>query len=207
LAYPYPAKWIFSDWKLSQIALKHERQKLEGEELLSKEDAQKLREHMREQVTKYKEEIDERDTEIRDKDKQISDQKTDIGDLRADIALRSVTPPTEQELKDWLTKHNWVLVFEPKKGTSLTSLTNNSHHYPPAENTKGITFLPTGDIGNGKNKHENQWRITGGKLEIIDENGKVFSTFYPMLNYKIFVDETNVTGSYGRCLVQGLIKP
>lgn len=203
LIYPYPAKWIFSYWKSRQIALKYERQKLEGEELLSREDAQKLRAYMREQAAKYKAENAEKDTEIADRDKQISEQKKEISDLIANSALQSVNPPTEKELKEWIIKHNWVLVFMPKKKTPSTAQTSSSHHHPPAENTKRITFLPSGEIGDGKNNHESQWRVTEGKLEIINDKGDVFSRFYPILNDKIFVDEANADSSYGRCLVQG----
>lgn len=192
--YPYPAKKVFSYWKSCQIDLKHERQKLENEELLSKEDAHKLRTSMREQATTHRTEISEKDKEISDKDKQISDQKTELTNLKEKAEARAASLPTDQELKKWLTQNNFVLVFQPRKGSADAT---------GSANTKDITFLKDGEVGKGKNQHENKWRVTEGKLEIINDKGAVFSTFTPMLNEKLLIDEANTTKSFGRCLVQG----
>lgn len=50
--------------------------------------------------------------------------------------------------------------------------------YCPLKNqSKIITFLVNGEIGEGKNDNENSWRVRGGSLEIFGIDGKFYSSF------------------------------
>lgn len=40
-----------------------------------------------------------------------------------------------------------------------------------------MTFLPNGEVGEGKNSNEYTWRIRRGKLELLAFDGKVYSRF------------------------------
>ncbi|MGA2324421.1 MAG: hypothetical protein ABSG22_11300 [Sedimentisphaerales bacterium] len=48
---------------------------------------------------------------------------------------------------------------------------------PEAQKSKPVTFLPNGQIGEGRNSNEHTWRIRLGKLEIIAFDSKVYSRF------------------------------
>ena len=48
---------------------------------------------------------------------------------------------------------------------------------PTNNQTKVVTFLPNGDIGEGRNSNEHSWRIRRGKLEILAFDGKLYSRF------------------------------
>jgi hypothetical protein len=68
---------------------------------------------------------------------------------------------TEQNIIDVLVGSRWSLVFNPN---------------PPGRR-KEITFLENGKIGEGNNHNEDSWRVRSGFLEILNEQGKVFSRF------------------------------
>jgi hypothetical protein len=48
---------------------------------------------------------------------------------------------------------------------------------PINNQAKFITFLPNGEIGEGKNSNEHSWRIRHGALEILAFDGLVYSRF------------------------------
>ncbi|MEK7324795.1 MAG: hypothetical protein AAB217_06010, partial [Chloroflexota bacterium] len=63
---------------------------------------------------------------------------------------------------DWselLISHRWVLV-----------------HNPP-DQSKPITFLPDGTVGEGQNQNEHTWRVRSGRLELLQGDGRVHSRF------------------------------
>ena len=70
----------------------------------------------------------------------------------------------EQEQKNFtdgfLTGKDWLLIFNPKNNKS-----------------KRISFLPDRTIGSGNNHNEHSWRISDGLLEILNNEGRVFSRF------------------------------
>lgn len=47
----------------------------------------------------------------------------------------------------------------------------------PAQKAKVVTFLRSGEIGEGRNANECSWRVRRGKLEILAADGKVYSRF------------------------------
>lgn len=59
-----------------------------------------------------------------------------------------------------LRKHGFYFVFNPEN-----------------DKKKHVTFLADGRIGEGQNNNEYSWKIKKGKLEIIAEDGKVYSRF------------------------------
>ncbi len=48
---------------------------------------------------------------------------------------------------------------------------------PERDQTKIVTFLADGQIGEGGNNNENTWRIKKGKLEILAVDGEIYSRF------------------------------
>lgn len=187
LLYPHPAKWIFKYWKQAQITLKHERQQLEEEELLSKEEAQKIRTSVREERAKYKDEIEDKSLEISDKDKQISDQKKEIASLKENLKLNTSISLTEEEMRNWLTSDSFLLIFNPNKPNG----------------SKEIMFLVGGEIGAGKNQNENKWRITSaGQLEILKDDGSIHSTFLPIFSHRILISNKNSITAEKQILIQ-----
>ena len=67
---------------------------------------------------------------------------------------------TEDRLRDLLLNGRFTFVFNPATGGN-----------------KPLTFLPNGDIGEGRNHQENRWRIADGRLEILHQDGGVYSRF------------------------------
>lgn len=51
---------------------------------------------------------------------------------------------------------------------------------PVTEQSKILTFLPNGEIGEGRNDNESRWRIANGRLEILDGWGAPYSRFLLM---------------------------
>jgi hypothetical protein len=62
-------------------------------------------------------------------------------------------------------------------------LTNPNYHWwlhfdvKNREAKKHISFGENGEIYEGKNQNEHTWRITNGFLELLNDQGKVFSRF------------------------------
>lgn len=75
--------------------------------------------------------------------------------------LRSLRKDVNARIAQTLTKFNWVLIFNP--------------NHP--NGSKDITFMVDGTIGSGSNKNEANWRVKDGFLEILNDQGAVFSRF------------------------------
>jgi len=67
--------------------------------------------------------------------------------------------PTADDWTDVLISRRWMLYFNPPS------------------RSKPITFLTAGQIGEGQNKNEHSWRVIHGKLELLQQDGKVHSRF------------------------------
>jgi hypothetical protein len=48
---------------------------------------------------------------------------------------------------------------------------------PTTKATKLVTFLPNGEIGEGRNENEHTWKIKKGALEISASDGRIYSRF------------------------------
>jgi hypothetical protein len=86
--------------------------------------------------------------------------KRDRTDNRFAAANAQITNSTEQRLRQLLLSGKFNFVFNPTTGGS-----------------KQLTFLPNGDIGEGRNNNEHRWRIADGRLEILSADGAVYSRF------------------------------
>ncbi len=67
--------------------------------------------------------------------------------------------PVQDELRDIVTSSIFRLFFNPPN------------------RSKPITFEPDGSIGAGRNSNEYTWRVTQSQLEILHEDGRVYSRF------------------------------
>jgi len=68
------------------------------------------------------------------------------------------------------------------KGRALRQLLLNGRRFvfvfnPTHGQEKIVTFLPSGEIGEGSNSNESTWKIHRGALEIFTHDGKVYSRF------------------------------
>ena len=63
------------------------------------------------------------------------------------------------DLTSLLVSHRWELIFRPPN------------------QSKPISFLSDGSVGEGQNQNEHTWRIQNNKLELIQEDGHVHSRF------------------------------
>lgn len=59
-----------------------------------------------------------------------------------------------------LNNRRFIFVFNPVRGQD-----------------KEMTFLPSGEIGEGRNSNEHSWRIHHGTLEIFASDGNIYSRF------------------------------
>src|SRR5688572_19894488 len=78
-------------------------------------------------------------------------------DSRFAVVNAQITNATEQRLRELLLGGKFKFVFNPASGGS-----------------KQLTFLPNGDIGDGRNSNEHKWRIVDGCLEILSGDGAVY---------------------------------
>lgn len=94
-------------------------------------------------------------------------------DSRFAVVNAQITNATEQRLRELLLGGKFKFVFNPASGGS-----------------KQLTFLPNGDIGDGRNSNEHKWRIVDGCLEILSGDGAVYSRFV-LLDDNVSLHHTN----------------
>jgi hypothetical protein len=68
------------------------------------------------------------------------------------------------------------------KGRALRQLLLNGRRFvfvfnPMHGQAKIVTFLSSGEIGEGRNSNENTWQIRRGALEILAQDSKIYSRF------------------------------
>jgi hypothetical protein len=95
------------------------------------------------------------------------------GDPRFNATNAQITYETERRLRDLLANGKFKFVFNPAAGRS-----------------KELTFLANGNIGEGRNNNEYQWRIADGRLEILSADGAVYSRFV-LLDDNLSLHHTN----------------
>ncbi|MBU2885962.1 hypothetical protein KO507_09335 [Gilvimarinus agarilyticus] len=71
----------------------------------------------------------------------------------------------------------WYRENEKLKKILLSGRRFNFFYRPTDKKFKPVTFLPNGEIGEGKNPNENSWRIRRGKLEIFHQDNCIYSRF------------------------------
>ena len=62
-------------------------------------------------------------------------------------------------------------------GDAITRVRYKFVFNPATDGSKILTFLGDGTIGEGRNNNESTWRVSGGKVEILDSKGAVYSRF------------------------------
>ncbi|MCP3396226.1 hypothetical protein [Bradyrhizobium sp. CCGB20] len=77
----------------------------------------------------------------------------------ADVNKR-ITEETEHKIRVAI-KNKYQLTFNPTTGRS-----------------KLVTFLPNGEVGEGRNDNEHTWRVLNGRLEFVARDGHVYSRFF-----------------------------
>jgi hypothetical protein len=70
----------------------------------------------------------------------------------------------------------------PVQSRRLRKILISGRHFlfvfnPGANKMKMVTFLPDGQVGEGRNSNEHTWRIRRGKLEIFAFDGAIYSRF------------------------------
>jgi len=90
----------------------------------------------------------------------------------------------EEKIRNAVLNTRYTLVFNPISGRS-----------------KPLTFNANGEIAQGKNNNEHRWRISGGRLEILDNGGNVYSRFFLLpdgksLHHTNDPDTISIKGQY-----------
>lgn len=75
--------------------------------------------------------------------------------------LKVTARDKERYIKEIIISQTWTLNFNPEN----------------PEGRKLITFASNGEVEAGRNNSEHNWRVKSGLLEILNEQGKVFSRF------------------------------
>lgn len=96
--------------------------------------------------------------------------------------------PGKSDAEDWkeiLLSGKWVLVFNPPN------------------RLKPISFLPDGSVGEGRNKNEHTWRVNAGKLELVQDDGRVHSRFhyYPRNSSFLHTNDPDTLSIKGQYIV------
>ena len=91
-------------------------------------------------------------------------RRHDLKETEAPNQVRPAEPQVGENadaaIRDTITRTKYRFVFNPSNDLSKT-----------------LTFLPNGMIGEGCNNNEATWRISKGKVEILDGAGSLYSRF------------------------------
>lgn len=195
--YPYPARFVFRFWHQRQKELKEIRQQIENETPLTTEESRKIRRELVEQQLDYDSQLQRNSSQIEQLKKNITERDESIAVLEKELAntkalltTHNSNPReyTEVEITTALLKTPYRLVFNPSKGT---------------DGTKLMLFGRDGQILEGKNHNEHTWRVRDGKLELMQEDGKLHSRFHFDLptNRFIHTNDTDTRSTRNQYLV------
>jgi hypothetical protein len=195
--YPYPAREVFRFWRQKQKELRDIKLSIENESLLTLEESKRIRKQVIEmqtdydkQIRKLEEDLERYKTELAEKDKEIDEMNEEfnsaISAAHRSEPLRSSI--SESEVSEALRRRPYRMQFNPKKGR---------------DGSKLMMFGPEGKILEGANDNEYSWRITNGKLEFLNKEGKVFSRFHldPMTNLFLHTNDPDTLSIKGQYLV------
>ena len=103
---------------------------------------------------------------------------------RFDTINQRITDGLDYQLRNAILGHRFQLVFNPVSGRK-----------------KVVTFLPNGQIEEGRNDNEASWRVKGGRLEILQADGRVHSRFIlrsdgSALHHTNEADTLSIKGQY-----------
>ena len=77
----------------------------------------------------------------------------------------------------WLFQYQSPAVLAADDWTAMLTSRPWLLYFNPPSRSKPISFLQGGAIGEGRNKNEHSWRVSGDKLELVQEDGLVHSRF------------------------------
>ncbi|MDI1343275.1 MAG: hypothetical protein PSV22_04125 [Pseudolabrys sp.] len=99
-----------------------------------------------------------------------------------DINAR-IVGQTNARITNELMNNRYKFVFNPENGRS-----------------KSLTFKANGEIADGRNGNEYKWRVTGGRLEILNDRNEVYSRFFILpdgrLHHTNDPDTQSIKGQY-----------
>jgi hypothetical protein len=94
-----------------------------------------------------------------------------------------IVADAEAKILSKLATSRYKFVFNPKTGGN-----------------KVLTFKSDGNIGEGKNQNECRWRVAGGKLEILNDHGELYSRFFVLpddrMHHTNDPDTLSIKGQY-----------
>lgn len=168
--FPIPARGVFRHTLKNKVELNNLAKQIEGQRLLTEEDAKALREQMANvEATRAKqeEELKSQLKLFRESNSQLSSQllesKKKLSAARVDAI--SVRPDqAKKRMEDFLLSHSFMLIFNMKLDREKGS--------------KRIVFAEGGAISMGGNDNEHAWDVTReGKLQFINSEGAPRSEF------------------------------
>lgn len=165
--YPYPAKLVYEFWREKQKELKAIRQRIEDETPLTQEESKRLRHQMIQLQAQYDVQVGD----LSDKVNQFTESLAGAKKAEEDLTMR---------LAEIQQKNDGSATESTFRDSQLESvLVGNSYrlvHNPQENRSKKITFRMNGELGGG-NKNEHSWRVSDGRLELLQSDGKVHSRF------------------------------
>ncbi len=131
-------------------------------------------------------ELADNEDRLEDARKEADRWRADFETLQNDLGTLPLFSSDENEIRAILEGRRFRLIYNPG-----------------APKGKKITFKPTGDIGEGYNQNEAQWRTKSGFLEILKPDGSVHSRFRYVPDHKLFLstDDSELPNTAGQSIV------
>lgn len=105
---------------------------------------------------------------------EVPAQKPDYGTFAEPDTARSAPPdPRFTDLNNQIMKETDAKIQKAVRTNTYTFVYN-----PKTGRSKTLTFKQGGYIGEGRNDNEHRWRVTRGRLEILNSKMQVYSRFY-----------------------------
>jgi hypothetical protein len=173
--YPIPAEKVYEYTKTKQENLIKLNQKIEDKTLISEEQARALKSDHYQMKLEYEHKLDD----LRDQNQRVEKILEEKLKLIANMEKEAInkektgdapntknktTPPrfSDKDLTEILLAQIYRLYFNPAMG---------------AKASKVMQFGRLGTIINGKNNNEHSWKVKDGKLELLENDGKLHSRF------------------------------
>lgn len=195
--YPYPAKWVFRFWRKKQKELRDIRSEIENETLLSLEESRGVRRQLIDIQNEYDVQLRKLSEDLERTKQQLTESQSTVEALTSQLqeAKATVSAPignfhnlNDEEISKVLRGSPFRLFYNPEYGR---------------KGSKIMMFGPSNRILEGQNNNEHTWRIVGGKLELVQADGKVHSRFDYNPNSKVFThtNESDTLSKRGQFLI------
>jgi hypothetical protein len=100
-----------------------------------------------------------------------------LGSILSDVVAAVATAGVLAILAWFAGPLKWIVLNRRLKQLILNGRRFLFVFNPVTTQSKIVTFLPNGEIGEGRNQNEHTWRIRRGSLEILSSDSKVYSRF------------------------------